>query len=274
MNIANELQNLYNNTKNVLDLYNQKLIEQDIEPINNLYQMGDRIEESANSYGKLIDGTIEKVNLINLLEIRPYTFYGCDKLTSTDVTGELIKKIGEYAFYNCHSLEDDNVLRFAQLIGDYAFYNCYNLDIQDWWKGLVYYIGDYAFYNCKKINDIVIQCEDTSVREDWLYVGDHSFSECDNLKKINFWGRVSYFGDYAFKNCRDLKVFILRQTGEIPNIGHNPFDITPLETSVSAEDKGYIYVPKSMIQTYQNTNGWSSYNFRAIEDYPEICGYI
>ena len=37
---------------------------------------------------------------------------------------------------------------------------------------------------------------------------------------------------------------------------------------------GYVYVPASLIETYKTATNWSAFanQFRAIEDYPEICG--
>ena len=38
--------------------------------------------------------------------------------------------------------------------------------------------------------------------------------------------------------------------------------------------EGYIYVPKAIIEQYRSASGWATHRnyFRAIEDYPEICG--
>jgi hypothetical protein len=37
---------------------------------------------------------------------------------------------------------------------------------------------------------------------------------------------------------------------------------------------GYVYVPSALIETYKTATNWSTFaaQFRAIEDYPEICG--
>ena len=41
-----------------------------------------------------------------------------------------------------------------------------------------------------------------------------------------------------------------------------------------ASGTGYIYVPAEYIEEYKTATNWSVYasRFRAIEDYPEICG--
>lgn len=44
-------------------------------------------------------------------------------------------------------------------------------------------------------------------------------------------------------------------------------------TKIASGD-GYVYVPAALISQYQSSSKWSSYasQFRAIEDYPDICG--
>ena len=47
------------------------------------------------------------------------------------------------------------------------------------------------------------------------------------------------------------------------------FSDTPI-----SKGTGYIYVPKALVESYQAHEKWSTYadQFRAIEDYPDICG--
>ena len=47
------------------------------------------------------------------------------------------------------------------------------------------------------------------------------------------------------------------------------FNSTPIKSGT-----GYIYVPMSLVDTYKSATNWSTFanQFRAIEDYPDICG--
>ena len=47
------------------------------------------------------------------------------------------------------------------------------------------------------------------------------------------------------------------------------FEGTPIESGT-----GYIYVPAALIDSYKTATNWTQYadQFRAIEDYPDICG--
>ena len=44
--------------------------------------------------------------------------------------------------------------------------------------------------------------------------------------------------------------------------------------SAIAKGTGYIYVPYALLEQYKVATNWATYanQFRAIEDYPEICG--
>ena len=79
----------------------------------------------------------------------------------------------------------------------------------------------------------------------------------------------------SFMNCTNLTSVILRNTTMVTLTNANAFDNTPI-----AKGTGYIYVPKALLSDtdstsdYRQAASWISYSakFRAIEDYPEICG--
>jgi hypothetical protein len=49
----------------------------------------------------------------------------------------------------------------------------------------------------------------------------------------------------------------------------NVFNSTPIKSGT-----GYIYVPRSRVDSYKAASNWSTYaaQIRAIEDYPDITG--
>ena len=51
-------------------------------------------------------------------------------------------------------------------------------------------------------------------------------------------------------------------------------DVSVFSDTPISKGTGYIYVPKALVESYQAHEKWSTYSnqFRAIEDYPEICG--
>ena len=76
----------------------------------------------------------------------------------------------------------------------------------------------------------------------------------------------------VFKNCTNLKTLIIRNPSTVCTLTtYSCFDNTPM-----ANDTGFIYVPRDLLDSYFHATNWSVHGdrFRAIEDYPEICGGV
>lgn len=100
-------------------------------------------------------------------------------------------------------------------------------------------------------------------------VRDYAFYGCSALKTADF-SAVTSIGNYAFQVCSALTTVILRNTAKVATLSNaNAFASTPI-----ASGTGYIYVPRSLVDSYKTATNWSTYasQFRAIEDYPDICG--
>lgn len=86
---------------------------------------------------------------------------------------------------------------------------------------------------------------------------------------------VSY--QHPFDTCRHLTVLILRvnQVVKLTN-GDGLFTYCPINNGGDDGLQGYIYVPKALLEDYKVATNWSVYadKFRAIEDYPDICGEV
>lgn len=89
------------------------------------------------------------------------------------------------------------------------------------------------------------------------------------LKKVRLPVSATRFDDWFFWNCVVLETIILPSTKLATLNSTNAFDNTPV-----ASGTGYIYVPRALIEDYKVATNWSTFanQFRAIEDYPEICG--
>lgn len=112
-----------------------------------------------------------------------------------------------------------------------------------------------------------------------------AFLSCGNLTTVTM-PSVEYIESEAFRNSSqltigdfsslsglsytvfsgtNLKALILRSTSVVLNlVDPNSFDNTPI-----SDGDGYIYVPRSMLNSYQTNTTWSNYvdNLRALEDY-------
>ena len=193
-------------------------------------------------------------------------------------------RIGDYAFYFkpiAGTIELPNVT----LIGSYSFASMTMYKFTKFIAPKLTSIGAYAFNPDSYLESI----EAENVEE----IYSNAFQGCTALKEVKF-PKITSIGSNAFRSCSaltkvdlgsnmtasiltrtfnacsNLTALILRNTDTIVGLGaNNAFDSTPI-----ASGTGYIYVPRTLINTYKTANNWSNYatQFRAIEDYPEICG--
>ena len=116
--------------------------------------------------------------------------------------------MGNYAFYNCGSLESISFGNGLTVIGNSAFYGCgslINISVPD--ASNLGQIGDHAFYKCTKLTDVNIPI---SVQ----YIGDYAFAECPFLSNVELCNsdpadgpsasHLTEIGWSVFENCETL----------------------------------------------------------------------
>lgn len=100
-----------------------------------------------------------------------------------------------------------------------------------------------------------------------------AFNNCPKLTTLDLGNQVVQLATNIAGGCDKLTAIIIR-TYNIPSTASgNPFPQN-FWNAYTGTTHGYIYVPQSMVAAYQastNTN-WSKQKYRAIEDYPDICG--
>lgn len=130
-------------------------------------------------------------------------------------------------------------------------------------------VGVNTFASCRNITEINLP--------KLTNISRTLFSYCSNLKKIDIGGEnVSIATDITYdfyspiNGCDKLETLILRSNTLITN----PSRYVIHSTSTIVKGTGYIYVPAALLEDYKVAANWSVYasQFRAIEDYPEICG--
>ena len=184
----------------------------------------------------------------------------CDGIitkTLSEYADNHITAIGDYVFYNCNKLRSLNLPK-ATSIGVFAFYGCSLMIMVE--LPVATLIDNYAFYNGRSLEVINVPL----VTE----LGKAAFRYCEKLTSIDL-PSVTLMDEYAFGNCTSLTTVILRSETMCELNDTNAFLSTPI-----ASGTGYIYVPSSLVETYQNGENWSTYasQIRAIEDYPDIVG--
>jgi hypothetical protein len=121
-------------------------------------------------------------------------------------------------------------------------------------------IAGYAFYQCTKLKEVNFPL----LKE----VPNNGFREFSGVVKADF-GSITYARSNCFYKCTSLATLIIRTPSVVPLVSGTTFTGTPI-----ASGNGYIYVPRALVETYKAATNWSNFanQFRAIEDYPDICG--
>ena len=158
------------------------------------------------------------------------------KRTITEFSDSDITEIGGYAFYCCDTLTSVH-LPSVKTIAAYAFGDC----------------------------TILPKVELPLVKK----IEANTFRGCLGLEIADF-GAATSIATNAFYNCNKLTALIIRT----PSVAYISSSTTVFQGTPIVNGTGFIYVPKTLMSEYASATNWSSYGtqFRAIEDYPEICG--
>lgn len=133
-------------------------------------------------------------------------------------------------------------------------------------------VGDYAFASASYLTSVDFPMVTA--------IGQYAFNGCIRITVADF-ASVNTIGASAFQNCYSLTALIIRSdavatlsnTNALGGCSH----ILGAKNDVynpNGDKDGYIYVPRSLVDSYKAATNWSTYatQIRAIEDYPEICG--
>lgn len=205
-----------------------------------------------------------------------------------------VSKIGGYAFdgTNFVAITDEMFPRFTTLSGFYQF--CDNYYLERVKLSNIVEIREGMFVNCNRLQEIefpkVILVEKsgfskanfTTLSPSNLPIVEEiqseAFSYNNSLVKADFSNTLkrikstSSSAKGTFYQNTLLETIIFRtEDAPITLTDTKAFDGTPI-----ANGTGYIYVPSALIEDYKVATNWTVYadQFRAIEDYPEICGEV
>ena len=236
--------------------------------------MASRIERINTA---IIDRSITKISNDSVTFIGSYAFDGCTHLTTVNFPA--VKTIGSYAFYGCTHLTTLNFPAVTN-IGFYVFYGCNKLTTVNF--PLISHINESAFKNCSSLTTLNFPaatkidagaftgCSSlTTVNFPAVtHIDSSAFSNCSSLTTANF-PAATNIDNAAFWKCSSLTALILRSETMAVLKYTNVFNDTPIYSGT-----GYIYVPAALIDSYKTATNWTKYanQFRAIEDYPDICG--
>ena len=145
-------------------------------------------------------------------------------------------------------------------LGWYAFYGCSNLTSIS--LPLVTTSGGNAFTACAQLANVQIPL--------LTEVTTNMFMSCSSLVKIKL-PVLQNINQNGFAYSGSFETLILPNTQMCTLSNKNALRLTSIEKGT-----GYIYVPQSLIEDYKAATNWVTYaaQFRAIEDYPDICGEV
>lgn len=195
--------------------------------------------------------------------VRAYLFYKDTVIKTADLRNATY--IGVEAFRDSTLeeviLNDDFNIGYENIFGARIFQNTQLVNINSTLGCNITSISPNVFGNCLKLKNV-------SLPNIYLNGAIQVFNGCSALETVVLKGGGK-IATRNFLNCSSLTTLILNGNGvpQLTNIDN--FTATPIESGA-----GYIYVPKALIEQYKVATNWVTFasQFRAIEDYPEICG--
>ena len=191
-----------------------------------------------------------------------------DRSISGDYVNDRVDAIGECAFRDATKLTSVSFSN-AEIVGRNAFAFCSGITAISFPKAVT--IKDSAFYRCTALREVYLPNATDIAPGNETY----GFADCSKLTRADL-PVVTHLGNASFTGCPLLETLILRNKDAVCRIGST----NVLSSTAIANGTGFIYVPETMadgsdgVAAYQAATNWSTYaaQFRAIEDYPEICG--
>ena len=165
---------------------------------------------SQYSWG--MPSSLTKITVTNSTTVKDYAFQNCHNLEEVVYTRDIVS-IGSYAFSDCTSLPAFDVPDTVTSIGSYAFQNCTSLTSMDLSADSLS-IGGSAFYNCIGLTSLEMSSGPASI-------GEYAFYNCDGLTRVEIPDGIESIGTYAFYGCNNLTSVTVGDTATY--IGQNAF---------------------------------------------------
>lgn len=169
-----------------------------------------------------------------------------------------VKTVSNKKFSSCTALEEVN-LPSVEIVGSAAFTYCTN-------------IRKVYMPVCKKIEDEAFGAWTPMTTEKFYApklqeLGTNALLSQSKLRRLDF-HEIQRINKGALQSTKELKTLIIRSAEPCLLLNANALSDSPIKSGT-----GYIYVPRALIDVYRTATNWTVYaaQFRAIEDYPDIC---
>ena len=132
---------------------------------------------SRDNCNRIIDRSIQTIEIPSVSSIGAYAFRSCSSLTNVTIPNS-VTSIEAWAFCDCSSLTSIEIPNSTTNIGVGAFYGCRNLT-NVMIPNNVTSIENYTFYQCWNLTNVTIPNSVTDVESD-------AFLNCINLENVTF----------------------------------------------------------------------------------------
>ena len=239
---------------------------------------GEQVEWSANE-DAMVTGTLSSYFNDRVKTIGISTFYYRTRLTA--VSFPAVTTIRDYAFAYCTNLTTAS-FPAVTTIGVDAFEQCDSLTTVSF--PAVTTIGAGAFEHCGSLTTVSFPAVTTFSMDTFntcirlaavsfpaaTSIGQQVFAYCTNLTTASF-PVATTIGMGAFLKCYKLKSLYLTGSTLCKLSNSNAFNSTPIGGySTSAGTYGSIYVPASLLTSYQTATNWAYFSSRFVGINPLI----
>ena len=195
--------------------------------------------------------------------IEDYGLFRCSGLTITKLPDNLIY-IGGNALVRCTNMDIEEIPSGVTYIGGSAFQQCTGISKLS--SEGNFYIGGSAFIGSSTYPMSITEVHFPNIRNRLnnndqplsSVFGASTAANACQLLRIADVGYVTGLTDNAFSNCYQLQTLVLRKTGSVCELNAlSAIQNTPLTgyNGLTAT----VYVPQSLITSYQTNNRWSTY---------------
>lgn len=173
--------------------------------------------------------------------------------TISNYTNDRILYVGANAFNSCSSLTTVSFPACTR-IGMYAFNNCSSLTSVSFPACTGIYYG--AFQYCSSLTTVNFPACTT--------IHSSAFYGCSSITSANF-PACTFIDVNAFRYCYNLKSLYLTGSSLCTLLNSYAFTSTPIGGySASAGTYGSIYVPASLLTSYQTATNWTYFSSRFV----------
>lgn len=220
--------------------------------------LSDAVESLVDGYGGgggglsfadycngLVDGTLETIVDNSITKFPPSTrlFNSQTSLKSVSFNALTSFEGTDYMFRNCSNLESASFPVLAKL-GQSSSY----------------------FEGCSKLTSIDFKNANSG------YIGSSMFKGCTLLAFVDLGAPSNRINNEAFSGCSNLKTVVIRKENSVLTLYNtNAFSNSPF---ASGGTGGTLYVPQSLISSYQSASNWSTILERENNQIKKIEGSI